>query len=349
MISFSVGIRYVIAQNFYSGYMKDIRINPMHPLNPAGAGQMTSAPEFFGILSTAATDAANSLTPLVTGGGGFLTLNQAVSLSYLTPAQATQLAASLGVADYTTYPATISQIQTDYQNNAATMAAYSAMTSNKEVDVEQNGFGLAPIIGVNVKVNDRLNIGFKYEHKASLNVKNKTKKDDAKLYPDGVSYPNDMPTTLSLGVSYKATDKLGISAGAHYYFDKTAAYGKVKSSDANGFPTFYENKEVIDNNFLEVALGFEYELNNKILLSAGYLRTQSGVNMKYQSDLSHSLSTNTVGLGGRYTVSDRIGVNVGFMRSFYLMKTKPFDIPVVYDETYKRSSTVFALGVDLKF
>lgn len=229
------------------------------------------------------------------------------------------------------------------------MAAYSAMTSDKEVDVEQNGYGLAPIIGVNVKVNDRLNIGFKYEHKASLNVKNKTKKDDAKLYPDGVSYPNDMPTTLSLGVSYKATDKLGISAGAHYYFDKTAAYGKVESRDANGFPTFYENKEVIDNNFLEIALGFEYELNDKILLSAGYLRTQSGVNMKYQSDLSHSLSTNTVGLGGRYKVSDKIGVNVGFMKSFYLMKTKPFDIPVVYDETYKRSATVFALGVDLKF
>ncbi len=349
MISFSVGIRYVIAQNFYTGYMKDIRINPMHPLNPAGAGQMTSAPEFFGILSTAATNAANSLTPLVTGGGGGLTLNQAVTLSYLTPAQATQLAAGLGVADYTTYPATISQIQTAYQTNAATMAAYSAMTSDKEVDVEQNGYGLAPIIGVNVKVNDRLNIGFKYEHKASLNVKNKTKKDDAKLYPDGVSYPNDMPTTLSLGVSYKATDKLGISAGAHYYFDKTAAYGKVESRDANGFPTFYENKEVIDNNFLEIALGFEYELNDKILLSAGYLRTQSGVNMKYQSDLSHSLSTNTVGLGGRYKVSDKIGVNVGFMKSFYLMKTKPFDIPVVYDETYKRSATVFALGVDLKF
>lgn len=349
MISFSLGIRYVIAQNFYTGYMKDIRINPQHPLNPAGAGQMTSAPGFFTILSTAASTAATSLNPLVGGGGGGLTLSQAVALSYLTAAQATQLAAGLGVADYTTYPATISQIQTAYQINAATMGAYAAMTSDKEVDVEQNGFGLSPIIGIDVKVNDRLNFGFKYEHRAKFNVKNKTKKDDAKLYPDGVTYPNDMPTTISLGVSYKATDKLGISAGAHYYFDKTAAYGRVKSRDANGFPTFYENKEVIDNNFLEIALGFEYELNDKILLSTGYLRTQSGANMKYHSDLSHSLSTNTVGLGGRYKITENIGVNLGFMKSFYLMKTKPFDIPTVYEETYKRSSTVIALGVDLKF
>jgi len=349
MISFSVGIRYVIAQNIYTGYMKDIRINPLHPLNPAGAGQMTPAPEFFNILSTSATTAANGLNPLISGGGGTLTLNDAVSASYLTPEQATQLAAGLGVADYTTYGATISQIQTAYLTNAATMAAYSAMTSDKEVDVEQNGSGLAPIIGINVKVNDRLNFGFRYEHRVSLNVKNKTKKDDAKLYPDGVKYPNDMPTTLSLGASYKATEKLGISAGVHYYFDKTADYGKIDSLDANGFPTFYENDEVIDNNFLEVALGFEYNLNDKILLSAGYLRTQTGVNIKFHSDLSHSLSSNTIGLGGRYAISDNIGINLGFMRTLYINKTKPFDNPVPYTETYKRVSNDIALGVDLKF
>ena len=259
------------------------------------------------------------------------------------------MAGGLGVADYTTLPYTIAQIQAAYQTNAATMTGYSVATSDKEVDAKQSGTGISPIIGLNVKVNEKLNIGFRYEHRAKINVKNDTKKDDVRLYPDGVETPNDMPTTISLGASYKATDKLSLSAGAHYYFDKTAAYGKVESRDANGIPTFYENKAVIDNNFLELALGAEYAINEKVLVSGGYLRTQSGVNIKYQSDLSHSLSTNTIGFGGRYMVNENIGINLGAMMSFYLKETKAFDIPVVYEETYKRSATVFAIGVDFKF
>ena len=348
-ISVSLGARYIIAQNSYKGYLKDVQINPLHPYNASGAGNMTSAPVFFATLATAATTAANSVQPLISGGGGGLTLSQAVSASYLSAAQATQLAGGLGVADYTTLPYTIAQIQAAYQTNAATMTGYSVATSDKEVDAKQSGTGISPIIGLNVKVNEKLNIGFRYEHRAKINVKNDTKKDDVRLYPDGVETPNDMPTTISLGASYKATDKLSLSAGAHYYFDKTAAYGKVESRDANGIPTFYENKAVIDNNFLELALGAEYAINEKVLVSGGYLRTQSGVNIKYQSDLSHSLSTNTIGFGGRYMVNENIGINLGAMMSFYLKETKAFDIPVVYEETYKRSATVFAIGVDFKF
>jgi long-subunit fatty acid transport protein len=349
MIAFSLGVRYVIAKNFYTGFMKNIQINPQHPLNPSGAGSMTSAPAFFTTLATAATTAANNMQPLITNGAGGLTLSQAVGASIIDAATAAQLAGGLGVSDYTTLPYTISQIQATYQGNAAAMTNYARLTADKEVDTEQSGSGIGPVIGLDLKLSDKLNIGFRYEHKVEIKVKNKTTKDDVRLYPDGVKTPNDMPTTLSLGAQYKATDKLLISGGVHYYFDKKAAYGKVKSRDANGIPTFYENDEVIDNNFLEIALGFEYALNEKMLVSAGYLRTQSGVNEKYQSDLSHSLSTNTMGAGVKYFLKDNIGLNLGVMYSSYLKETKPFTTPVNYDETYKRTALVFGLGVDFRF
>ena len=64
-ISVSLGARYIIAQNSYKGYLKDVQINPLHPYNASGAGNMTSAPVFFATLATAATTAANSVQPLI--------------------------------------------------------------------------------------------------------------------------------------------------------------------------------------------------------------------------------------------------------------------------------------------
>ena len=37
---------------------------------------------------------------------------------------------------------------------------------------------------------------------------------------------NDMPAMLSVGVDYDLLEKLTVSAGFHYYWDKGANYGK---------------------------------------------------------------------------------------------------------------------------
>ena len=355
MISFSLGIRCIIAKNFYDGYMRNIQINP----NKTGFGaaydgtNMVSAPQFF-------TDAAAVLTSLSTGATslatGLAAVPAATPVSALPAGTQTQLATILGAANISTTGmnvgtaiASLNGVAPAFAAQSTTMSGYAAMTADKEADVTQSGFGYSPIIGIDLKLSDKLNIGFRYEQRAKIEAKNKTTKDDVHLWPDGVNNPNDMPTTISLGAQYKATDKLKLAGGVHYYFDKGAEYGKVKSRTATGVPTFYDNKDVIDNNFLEIALGGEYAVSDKLLVSAGYLRTQSGVNELYQSDLSHSLSTNTLGAGGKYIINDKVGVNVGIMYSNYLKETKPFTTPLNYEETYKRYALVFALGVDLKF
>jgi long-chain fatty acid transport protein len=145
---------------------------------------------------------------------------------------------------------------------------------------------------------------------------------------------------FSVGAAYKPIEKLNVSVGFHMYLDKGANFGKK----ING--SFVENKEVIDKNLWEAAFGVEYEINDKILVSAGYLRTQTGVNDKYHSDLSHSLSTNSIGLGGKYMVMENLGVNLGFMTTMYEGYTKIF---TGYEETYNRKAMVFAVGFDYSF
>lgn len=235
---------------------------------------------------------------------------------------------------------------------AATLNAIAtgldASTGDKEVDDVQKGSGIAPIVGLNFKISEQFNIGLKYEHKAAIKVKHEVGKDEL-LYPDGTEIGNDMPSLISVGASYKPMEKLNIALGCHYYLDKNADYGK--RIDGN----FVENKEVIDKNFLEFGLGLEYGITDNILVSLGYLRTQTGVNEKFQSDQAHSLNTNSIGVGGRYMVNEKIGINLGFMTTMYEAYDKeyPANIPGLifqpYKETYERSSMVIALGLDFSF
>jgi len=357
MISFSLGIRYIIAKNSYVGNMKNIMINPNKTAFGAGYDgvNMVSAPTFFtdaattlNFLAASSTSAATTLTGLG--------LPAATPLTALPAATQTQLAQLMGAAnistsgmDVGTAIATLTAIAPGFTANANTMTGYATMTADKEVDADQSGSGMSPIIGVDLKLSDKLNIGIRYEHKAEIMVQNKTKTDNIGLYPDGAKVPFDMPSTFSIGVAYKPMEKLAVSGGIHYYFDKTANYGKKDLLGA-----YVENKDVIDKNFLEIAVGFEYSLNEKLLVSAGYLRTQSGVNELYQNDLSHSLTTNTFGAGLRYVLNDKFAIDFGGMYSMYQEGSRDYAagaIPAIYPaytETYNRNAIVAAIGVNIK-
>jgi long-subunit fatty acid transport protein len=341
MFSLSVGARIVTAENGFSGILQNTEVEL---LVAPDTYVWTSPTPILAGLATQATGAATSIQPLIAGAGG-LTLSQTVALGNpaFTAANATQLAGGLGSTDYTTFPLTLSQIQAAYSSMAAQLSFASAFTNpTNELKTTQKGVGITPILGLNVKVMDNLNVALKYEHLTNITVTNETESDVVGLYPDGAKTPNDMPGMFSFGVAYKPIAKLNVTAGYHLYLDKGANYGKKMGTPS----AFVENDVVIDKNFWEAAFGVEYEVTDKILVSAGFLRTQTGVNADYQSDLSHSLSTNSIGLGGRYMVMENLGVNVGFMKTMYESYTKIF---TGYEETYKRDAMVFAIGLDYNF
>ncbi len=334
MIGVSAGLRYIIANNSYTGHLKDIMINPNHPLNAEGPGNMISAPVFFSTLYAAANEAATSMQPIIDGGGENFTLTQLVGGGFITQAEADMLAGGLG--DNYDPNMTAAQIQGAYLQNADMMSDLVTSTSDMQLDASQSGTGIIPVFGINFKVSEDLNFGIKYEHRASIKLTNSTTVDDVGMYPDGDEVAADMPAMLSLGASYRIIPDLRLSGGFHYYFDKSADYGKT-----------LPNEEVIDNNFWEAGLGLEYLLSDNFLLSAGYLRTQTGVNDLYHSDLSHSLSTNSIGGGLKYMFNSNLALNVGVMTTMYEPYTKDFSLSgISYSENYDRSALTFAVGVD---
>ena len=108
----------------------------------------------------------------------------------------------------------------------------------------------------------------------------------------------------------------------------------------------------VDKNFWEFAIGLEYNINEKFLVSTGYLHAETGVNKNYQSNLSFSLSTNTIALGGAYKINDMFKVNFG---GYYVMYDKAAYTQyqgtglntIAYEETYLKSTFVGAIGVDI--
>ncbi|MBI9068831.1 MAG: outer membrane protein transport protein [Salinivirgaceae bacterium] len=346
MISVSAGVRMVFAKNVYEGHLKNIQINPMHPLNANGMGNMVSAPLFFTDLATAASGASEQIQPLITNGAGGLTLDQAVAgIPTFTQEQADALAAGLGIPSNSLL--TIAQIQGGYDQSAALSTENALKTADMDVDATQTGRGFTPFFGANITINDKLNIGIKYELNTKLELTNEADadKDANGMFKNDSTFRSDIPAILALGIEYKIMDEFRVSASWTHYFDKNA--------DWNGKEAF------VDKNLYEIALGMEYDVSEKITLSAGYMHGQTGVGQGYQTDLSFSNSTSTVGFGGRLHVNENLSIDLGALFTMYTdgNEDKVYNYyntagelkSINYKETYGKSLMDFAIGVNYKF
>lgn len=339
MISLSAGVRMILAKNTYSGYLKNIMIDPTSATYGFD-GTMRSASSVFTTLATASSTVASNIQPYVTA-APTATLAQLVAGGSMSQATANALAGGLGI-DPTTSTLSISQIQGGYNQKAATLNANADNTLDKEVDVDQTGTGYTPIFGANLTFGEKLNIGIKYEFRTNLTLTNSTKVDGTGMFTDGNKIRSDIPAILSVGIGYKVLPQMRVSAGMHYYFDKDAII-----ESAPGV------KKTIEGNLYEIALGGEYDITDKVLISAGYLYGKTGVGAGYQTDLSHSLTSSTVGFGGGFKVTEKMLLNLGMLYTMYTSDAKSIDYSAYglgsANETYNRTNIVFSIGVDYHF
>lgn len=333
-LSAALGLRVNIVNSGYMGHLANIRINPVHPsLNPSG--DMMSASTFFTNAAGASQAAFNSLTPLMTNYSN-VTMSNLVAAGALTPAQVSQLSAGLG-ADVSSL--TVAQVQGGFGSAVTKYSASANSTLDKHLDCEQSGWGLSPIVSLNYHLNG-LNLAAKYEFKSSIQVKNKTSIDETGLYPDGAKVANDIPAYLTLGAEYDLCKKWKVSGGYHHFFDSDAGM-------ANG------KQQYINGGLNEYLLGSEYSINDMFVVSAGGQITDTQVTDDYQSDMSYSLDSYTIGFGGAVKLSDRLKINVGYFFTNYAAWTKK---STNYNKTtlpgtdvYDRTNNVFGIGLDYNF
>ena len=358
MLSVFGGVRYMPAKNIYQGSIKNIQLEV--------GGSMTPAPAFLtqaaGVVNGAATASkgvATGLQPIVTGGGGSLTLNQAQQLGYIPAAQKTAIESGLlrmGVPQSQIDVMPVTAVQGTYNAagnqltaTAGSLTATSTQLADKEVDTEQTGAGFTPIIGINFSPNEDWNVAVKYEHKTKLTLKNKTIVDDLGLFPDGAESSSDVPAILGIGVGYKGLDRLQVQVSYTYYFNKNVNWGsnvRDLSSWESVDPTKIRTRE-IENNGYEIGLGLQFNLTDNFAISAGGLMGDMGVAPSYQSDFSYSNPSTTVGGGIMWKITDKMTLDAGVSNTFYKDQTVNFADPVVpsYNDVYGKTALTFAAGL----
>jgi len=356
LLSVAAGVRYVTAKNTYEGYLRDVQV--------LIASGWTDATTIMTGIATSATTAATSTSALVTGGAGSLTLAQAEGLGIITAGQRAQLEGGLTSFGSPT-TVTISQADAVFKGAAAKYTATATLLADQEADVTQTGSGICPIFSVNLSPIENLNIGIKYEMATKLELENETAKDlligytatgtPITMFPDGEKIRNDMPAMLAVGVDYTLS-KLKLAFGANYYFDKSADYGhKIDNDLEPATPTVHiDNSEIIESNGMALQGGLEYNVSENWLVSAGYVYGNKGVNSLYQSDLTFGNATHTFGGGGAFTLNN-LRINLGASYTMYLEDEKDVNhnflgiTNVQAKETYKKSTMVVGVGVELSF
>ena len=252
---------------------------------------------------------------------------------------------------------------------------------NMQLDVDQKGFGVCPVLSVNYKT-DRLVVTGRYEFRSKLNIPNETNtlsiakmgaNTDIKAMADaygnaatvaglsttmgpemantiGAYLPDvktryDMPALLSLAVGYEfIPEKFRGTLEYHWFDDKHAKMAN-------------DRQDELKHGTQEILVGLEYDINKTVTVSAGAQRTDYGLKDNYQMNTSFACDSYSVGLGAAFNVIKGLRVNVGYFCSIYKdysrtanygSKTDPSQaLPVM--ENYSRTNHVLGIGIDYKF
>jgi len=230
-----------------------------------------------------------------------------------------------------------------------------------ELDVDQRGWGVAPIVSFDYH-NGPLTIGARYEFRTKIETENKTNMLNAGLgaalqatlmksnpaalqqiattldtytteYKDGVKTRYDMPSLFVAAVGYEFSPNLRASVEYHFFDDKHAKMAGDRQKE-------------LTHGTHEILAGVEYDINKKFTVSCGGQRTDYGLSDNYQKDTSFACDSYSVGCGGAWNINDKIRLNASYFCTLYSDYNKPASYG---SEIYSRTNHVIGVGLDYKF
>ena len=229
-----------------------------------------------------------------------------------------------------------------------------------DLDSKREAWGYGFQIGVNYKVNDKLNLAARYDSRIKMNFKAKGSENQLQtadiigsniglstFYPQyaiNSKIRRDLPAILSVGASYKVTDNYLVSTSANYYFNRHAKMDRVTTFGGHEHGRDYKNG-------WEIALGNEYKLNDKFTLigSVNYART--GAKNSSFNDTEYALNSVTLGAGLRYKYDDTLSITGSVAHFIYDKEDGNFKekYKVNDNQKYHKEITAFGLSVTKKF
>ena len=189
--------------------------------------------------------------------------------------------------------------------------------TNLELDCDQSGWGLTPIIGLDAKLG-RWNLAAKYEFQTNLNIENKTNKLEVpvgtpeaviKPYADGEQTPSDIPAFLSVAAGYEILPTLRASVEYHFFDDKRAGM-------------LNDRQKTLKHGTHEYLAGIEWDVIKYLTISGGFQKTNYGLSDDFQTDTSFYCSSYSLGFGARARLNDALSLDIAYFWTTYDDYTK---------------------------
>lgn len=220
--------------------------------------------------------------------------------------------------------------------------------TNLELDCDQSGWGLTPIIGLDAKL-ERWNLAAKYEFQTNLNIENKTNKLEVpvgtpeaviKPYADGEQTPSDIPAFLSVAAGYEILPTLRASVEYHFFDDKRAGM-------------LNDRQKTLKHGTHEYLAGIEWDVIKYLTISGGFQKTDYGLSDNFQTDTSFYCSSYSLGFGARARLSDALSLDIAYFWTTYDDYTKTSadynGTGMPGTDVYSRTNKVFGLSLNYHF
>jgi len=300
------GLRLLYGTATYKAKISNIMVN-------TGEGTYTN---FGSFLQYAATTVATSLELVNAGMARY------------------EAAGATAMPDY----ATLAQQKAQLEGAQASFSSLQKYSQGVNLLCNQSSVGVAPVIGVDYKLNDHFNFAAKYEFKTQIRMKNESTVNEASeiaavnKFRDGEKVNEDAPALLAVGAQYAPISDVRLNVGGHYYFDRQADW-------------YAGAQDKLDHNSWEALAGAEWDVTDRLTISAGGQLTRYGLTDDYMNDMSFVVNSYSVGFGFNYKASDKVALKAGYFQTIY--DTYDRQTSATVSDSFTRTNRVLGVGCEV--
>lgn len=243
-----------------------------------------------------------------------------------------------------------------YRGHILTTAFKDLPLIGMELDCEQSGWGVTPIVGIQLR-RGPVTLAARYEFRTKLNIPNDTETLSTKVlgiplspavrrvlldekmnqtlagFEDGAKNRYDMPALLSVALGCEIVPQVRATLEYHFFDDTNAHFTG-------------DRQKGIKHGTNEFLVGMEWDINKTFTVSAGGQRTDYGVTDAYQQNTSFACDSYSVGLGGAANINKHLRLNAGYFWTMYSDYTQEHTDRT---DVYSRTNGVLGVGIDYKF
>ena len=206
----------------------------------------------------------------------------------------------------------------------------------------QSSLGIAPIIGVDWKMNDKFNFAAKYEFKTQIRMENESTVFEASeigavnKFRDSEKVNEDIPALLTIGARWNPIDAVNLNLGWHHYFDKNANW-------------YNNSQDLLRSNTNEYLAGIEWDVTDKLNVSCGGQLTRYGLTDEYMNDMSFVANSYSFGFGFSYKVKENITLSAAYFQTMYDNYYRENYPTIGVSDTFTRTNRVLGASCQIDF